>query len=344
MPGSSSPRNRFAEGFSTMKLSQRRIGYAILGILLVAAMVLLTVRIITGMPPGQLYWFFLLPISLGVLLAAHWRGWPYTGQALVVTLLVIGSFSPLNYLQDNVNFRILIPPIVAMIFAGPAWVLGSAAAALLIILLRTGVQSPYYEPVPLVTFAICVAGLMLVRLATDNAKDLAEANASAEQARAQAEAQARELQQRAAELELRNDQQQHLLDLVTTLETPAVELAEGVLLAPIVGHTDTRRAQALTARLLQEVAERRTRLVILDIAGVSTMDTSVAKALLNTAQALRLLGCEVTITGISAAVAMTLTHLGIGLEGVKTTRSPQEALTTYLDIDRRKGPSKLAGA
>jgi anti-anti-sigma regulatory factor len=49
--------------------------------------------------------------------------------------------------------------------------------------------------------------------------------------------------------------------------------------------------------------------------------------MLSTAHALRLLGCEVTISGISANVALTLVQLGVSLDGITTVRSPQEALT-----------------
>jgi anti-anti-sigma regulatory factor len=55
----------------------------------------------------------------------------------------------------------------------------------------------------------------------------------------------------------------------------------------------------------------------------------VAKALLDTAQALRLLGCRVTISGISAEVASTLTSQQVEITGVQTVRSPQEALEQY---------------
>lgn len=99
-----------------------------------------------------------------------------------------------------------------------------------------------------------------------------------------------------------------------------------MLLAPIVGALDTRRAQALTSRLLHDVNDQRTHRVILDIAGVTAVDTQVAQSLLQTAQALRLLGCQVTITGITAAVAATLTYLDIALSGVATARSPEEVL------------------
>lgn len=120
--------------------------------------------------------------------------------------------------------------------------------------------------------------------------------------------------------------ERELLKLVSALETPVVSLAEGILLAPIVGHIDSRRADTLRSHLLEAVHVNRTNLMILDITGVTTIDTSVAQALMMTIQALRLLGCKVIVSGISATVALTLTHLGIDMSNVETVRSPEEAL------------------
>ena len=42
------------------------------------------------------------------------------------------------------------------------------------------------------------------------------------------------------------------------------------------------------------------------------------------------LGCQVTLSGISASVAITLTQLGIYLQDVATARNPQEALAQHI--------------
>jgi anti-anti-sigma regulatory factor len=90
----------------------------------------------------------------------------------------------------------------------------------------------------------------------------------------------------------------------------------------------------LTTRLLEHAHTQRTQLIILDIAGVSVVDTGVAQALLNTAHALRLLGCTVFLSGIAAEVATTLVELGIGLEGITTVRNPQDALARFGKLSR----------
>ena len=57
---------------------------------------------------------------------------------------------------------------------------------------------------------------------------------------------------------------------------------------------------------------------ILDITGVPVVDTAVAKHLLETVSAARLLGAEVLIVGLTSRMAMTLVHLGVDLGGVTT--------------------------
>jgi anti-anti-sigma regulatory factor len=146
-----------------------------------------------------------------------------------------------------------------------------------------------------------------------------------------AETQARALEVQAVALA---EAEQRQRELVATLETPTVAVANGVLLAPIIGTIDSTRAQQITSRLLGDISAQRVKLLIIDIAGVTLVDTAVAKALIETIQAVRLLGCAVALTGITASVATTLTQLGIALDGIQTMRSPQDVLMTLADVSQ----------
>ena len=130
-------------------------------------------------------------------------------------------------------------------------------------------------------------------------------------------------------LQAQNQRQQRLLDLVAQLETPAILLAKGVLLAPVVGPIDDQRAQSFVGRLLEAASLQRARLVIIDIAGASNVDSRAAALLGQAVQALRLIGCRVAISGISAELAHTLVTAGISFDGVPTVRTPREAIEHY---------------
>lgn len=105
---------------------------------------------------------------------------------------------------------------------------------------------------------------------------------------------------------------------ISELQTPVIEVWEGVLALPIVGSVDTLRAQDMNERLLERIVATRSEIVILDITAVPVVDTAVAKHLLETVASARLLGAEVLIVGLSSKTAMTLVHLGIDLGGVTT--------------------------
>jgi len=105
---------------------------------------------------------------------------------------------------------------------------------------------------------------------------------------------------------------------ISELETPVIEVWDGILALPIIGTVDTVRAQNMTESLLVKIVETKSEIVVLDITGVPTVDTSVSRHLLEMITAARLLGAEVFLVGITARTAMTLVHLGLDLEGVTT--------------------------
>jgi len=315
-----------------MKVTQRAVTLALLGLLAILTLLVLVSQLVTRnyltqiIPTGGAFFLIL------VLLFLYWRGWEparYIVLGLITLLIAISTQEP--FLSEQPTLTIFIPGALALILANPAWVAGTTIFVYGTLLIRAGGQGIYANPITVALCGIIVGSIILGRLITDTAQRTAEANAqNAERQRQIAEAQARELADANDLMSTQLDQQAELLDLVATLETPVVPLAEGVLFAPIVGHIDSRRAQALTTRLLHEASTQRARLVVLDITGVTIVDTSVAKALLNTTRALQLLGCQVTMSGISASVAITLTQLGIQLQNVATARNPQEALAQHI--------------
>jgi rsbT co-antagonist protein RsbR len=102
------------------------------------------------------------------------------------------------------------------------------------------------------------------------------------------------------------------------LSTPVIRVYAGVLLLPLVGAVDSHRAQQIMETLLTRVVEEQARAVLIDIAGVAVVDTKVADHLLQTTAAVRLLGTETILTGISAQVARTIVQLGVDISAMHT--------------------------
>jgi rsbT co-antagonist protein RsbR len=113
---------------------------------------------------------------------------------------------------------------------------------------------------------------------------------------------------------------------ISELETPVLQVWDGILALPLVGSLDTARTQEMNEALLQRIVETGSEIVILDITGVPVVDTAVARHLLETVAAARLLGAEVLIVGLSPRIALTLVHLGLDLAGVTTRTTMAKGL------------------
>jgi rsbT co-antagonist protein RsbR len=105
---------------------------------------------------------------------------------------------------------------------------------------------------------------------------------------------------------------------IRELSTPVIRVHHRVLLLPLVGTVDSHRAEQIMETLLLRVVEEQARAVIVDIAGVAVVDTQVADHLLKTTEAVRLLGAETILTGISAQIARTIVQLGVDISAMHT--------------------------
>lgn len=117
---------------------------------------------------------------------------------------------------------------------------------------------------------------------------------------------------------------------IQQLSIPIVQVWDGILLVSLVGHIDGQRAQHLIEMLLESIRDRRARMVLLDVTGVTIMDTAVASYLLRTVQAVKLLGAQTMLVGISPQIAQTLVTLGVDLGGMVAAADLQQGLQTAM--------------
>jgi PAS domain S-box-containing protein len=108
---------------------------------------------------------------------------------------------------------------------------------------------------------------------------------------------------------------------IMELSTPAMQLLEDIILMPLVGNIDSERAGTMIDKLLGTISASSASVAILDVTGVPVIDTNVARYLLKTVSAAKMLGAEVILTGIQPSGAQTLVQLGIDLSGVTTKGS-----------------------
>ena len=114
------------------------------------------------------------------------------------------------------------------------------------------------------------------------------------------------------------------------MSTPVTPIWEGILLLPLLGILDSQRTQDVMSKTLAKIAETRAKVLVMDISGVSAMDTAVANQLLKITKATRLMGCESILSGLSPAIARTLVDLGVNVGEVRTTATLRDSFELAL--------------
>jgi ribose transport system substrate-binding protein len=110
------------------------------------------------------------------------------------------------------------------------------------------------------------------------------------------------------------------------LSTPIVPINDQILVLPLVGAIDETRAQQIMETMLGAIVQQRAQVLIVDITGIAVVDTQVANYLLQSAQAVQLLGAHVILVGISPEVAQTIVQLGIDLSSIQTRSTLKDGL------------------
>ena len=119
---------------------------------------------------------------------------------------------------------------------------------------------------------------------------------------------------------------------IRELSTPVIRVHERLLLLPLVGAIDSQRAQQVMEMVLVRVIEEKARAIIIDIAGVPVVDTKVADHLLKTTAAVKLIGAQTILTGISAQVARTIVQLGVDISSMHTLARLSEGIELGLEL------------
>ena len=129
--------------------------------------------------------------------------------------------------------------------------------------------------------------------------------------------------------------------MLDELSVPIIQIWQDILLLPLVGVIESRRAAQVMENLLESVGRMGAQFVIIDITGVAVVDTSVASYLIRAVQATQLLGCQSILVGISPEIAQTLVGLGVDFSRITTRATLQSGLEYALkrlnyDVTRRR--------
>ncbi|MBN1640221.1 MAG: GAF domain-containing protein [Anaerolineae bacterium] len=138
-------------------------------------------------------------------------------------------------------------------------------------------------------------------------------------------------QRQLAELQHSYDNVARLADQVRELSSPVVQVWDDVLVLPLVGAIDARRAMDAMESLLNGIVAYQAEQVIIDITGVPVVDAAVADYLLRTIRAASMLGARCMIVGVRSEIARAVVGLGLDLSGVTTYSNLRAGIQAALE-------------
>ena len=118
------------------------------------------------------------------------------------------------------------------------------------------------------------------------------------------------------------------------MSTPLIPITDQIMIMPLIGTVDRARAEQVLESALTGVQRSRARIVILDITGMTHIDTAVAAMLVATTRALRLLGAQAVLTGLRPEFARLLVAENIELGTLETRGTLQSGIAYALERTR----------
>ncbi|MFC0189200.1 STAS domain-containing protein [Fictibacillus aquaticus] len=118
-------------------------------------------------------------------------------------------------------------------------------------------------------------------------------------------------------------------DAIEELSVPVVRLTKNLAILPLVGTIDTYRSKLIMDTALEKCMEYQVERLFIDLSGVPVIDTMVAHNLFQVINSLKLLGVEVTLSGMRPELAQTVVSLGISFDGLSIAGSLHNELEEY---------------
>ncbi|UOQ47243.1 STAS domain-containing protein [Gracilibacillus caseinilyticus] len=122
---------------------------------------------------------------------------------------------------------------------------------------------------------------------------------------------------------------------VDELSIPLVKITEQIGIIPIIGEIDTHRADQLMKNALNQGNSNDLDYIIMDLSGVSAIDTMVAQQLFKVIESLELIGIHPLLSGIRPDIVQTMVSLGINMRHIDTFSSLHRALATIHSLDAK---------
>ena len=108
-------------------------------------------------------------------------------------------------------------------------------------------------------------------------------------------------------------------------QTPSVRIGD-TLIITLRGDLDDTAVLEIEENVSREVESSGVRGTLIDVSGLTIVDSFIARVLTRIASMIRLLGSQVALVGIQPAVAITLVELGVPMGHLETALNAEQGI------------------
>jgi rsbT antagonist protein RsbS len=116
---------------------------------------------------------------------------------------------------------------------------------------------------------------------------------------------------------------------------PIMKIGDTLMIS-LQGDLDDTTVIGIEERLTREVARTRATGTLIDVSGLTIVDSFIARVIARMVAMIRLLGSEAAVVGIQPAVAITLVELGVRMGHIHTALNAEQGMA-LLDRLRSHG-------
>jgi rsbT antagonist protein RsbS len=106
------------------------------------------------------------------------------------------------------------------------------------------------------------------------------------------------------------------------------------LLVTLQGDLDDATVIAIEEQLTREVARTAAKGTLIDVSGLTVVDSFIARVIARVVAMIRLLGSEACVVGIQPAVAITLVELGVPMGHLDTALNAEQGMVLLRRLRR----------
>jgi rsbT co-antagonist protein RsbR len=100
-------------------------------------------------------------------------------------------------------------------------------------------------------------------------------------------------------------------EMVEDLSVPIIPLTKTVSILPLIGTIDTFRANTVNEKVLRKIELLKIDKLIIDLSGVTFLDSAVLNHLFRLFEGIELMGCTAIVTGIRSDIANSMLRMGL---------------------------------